>query len=102
MLLERCKKRNISPQLIRVFSRIIKTDYSILCVNDKWLYYYFDDDEGTGNLKRVPLRKGKDKRDIMNTEHVENVRDTQYENGFTVAGDYYAGISYGQLLSCII
>ena len=70
-------------------------DYSILCVNDKWLYYYFDDDEGTGNLKRVPLRKGKDKRDIMNTEHVENVRDTQYENGFTVVGDYYAGISYG-------
>ena len=38
----------------------------------------------------------------MNTEHVENVRDTQYENGFTVVRDYYARISYGQLLSCII
>lgn len=70
-------------------------DCSVMCVNDKWLYYVEGDEEGTGNLKRVPLRKGKDKRDIIDTKNVENIRDTQYENGFTVLGDYYVGISYG-------
>ena len=68
---------------------------SILCVDDKWLYYYADDEEGTGNLKRIPLRKGEDNRDIVDVKRAENIRDTQYENGFTVVGNYYAGISYG-------
>lgn len=70
-------------------------DCSILSVDDKWLYYYSGDEEGTGNLKRIPLQKGKDKRDIIDLKKAENVRDTQYEHGFTVVGNYYAGISYG-------
>ncbi len=67
---------------------------SILYVSDEWLYYYVDDD-GTGTLKRIPLHKGRDKRDIVDIEKAENIRDTQYENGFTVVDNYYAGISYG-------
>lgn len=70
-------------------------DCSILSVDDKWLYYYSGDEEGTGNLKRIPLQKGADKRDVVALNKAENVRDTQYEHGFTVAGNYYAGISYG-------
>ncbi len=70
-------------------------DCSILPVDDKWLYYYSGDEEGTGNLKRIPLQKGADKRDVVDLKKAENVRDTQYEHGFTVTGNYYAGISYG-------
>lgn len=70
-------------------------DYSVLYVNDEWLYYYDADDEGTGTLRRIPLHKGKDGRDIVDIEKKEVIRDTQHEKGFTIVGNYYVGISYG-------
>ena len=70
-------------------------DVNIVYVNDKWLYYsdYYDGENGM--LRRIPLHKGKDNRDIVDEKKAECVRDVYNENGFTVNGDYYAGISYG-------
>lgn len=70
-------------------------EYSLLEVNDSWLYYYIYDDEETGELKRIPLHKGEDGRDVLDVENKEMIRDTRHENGFTIVGNYYAGISYG-------
>lgn len=67
----------------------------IAYVSDKWLYYYEFDDEENGMLRRIPLHKGEDNRDIIDLENMECVRDTKNENSFTVNGEYYAGISYG-------
>lgn len=70
-------------------------EYALLSVNDSWLYYCESDEEGTGDLKRIPLKKGPDGRDRVDVSHKEKIRDTSNDQGFTVVGDYYAGISYG-------
>ena len=70
-------------------------EYSILEVNDSWLYYYEYDDEETGELKRIPLHKGEDGRDVLDIENKEMIRDTRHENGLAIVGNYYVGISYG-------
>lgn len=73
-----------------------KENISIAYVNDDWLYFYEDYEEGeTGKLKRIPLHKGDDHRDVVNGSKAEVVCDTYAQNEFLVNDDFYAGISYG-------
>lgn len=71
---------------------------NIAYVNDEWLYYYEYDEEEGGPLKRIPLHKGKDNRDVVDEAKAQVVRNTKNENGFVVHGNYYAGVSYGTVV----
>lgn len=69
-------------------------EYYLEAVNDSWLYYY-EYVDGPAILKRIPLKKGEDGRDIMDVSHKERIRDMYNDQGFTIVGDYYAAITYG-------
>ena len=76
----------------------LSNDMDIIYVNDKWLYYCeYNTDKGD-LLRRIPLHKGKNHRDIVDESKAEIVRNTYNENGFTVNDNYYAGISYGTVV----
>lgn len=80
------------------FMQKSNSDINITYVNDEWLYYCeYNDGEG-GLLRRIPLYKGNDNRDVVDEKKTQIVRDTKNENSFVINGNYYAGVSYGTVV----